>query len=265
MRLAKTDDQEKIIHYLKEHHAECLYMYIDIAKYGVEGENMRVWIDNREDDINTVVMKYFSGISIFSAFDEWDAEGAAEVINEEKPSSITGKKELIDKIECFLVNEYVKDYEYVFKFTKFQNVDVDAVIERATEDDLLEAAQLVTKDERVGGHYTVEELASQYRERMRTGMGRNFIIREEGKIVGHIASYAEFAGLATTSGLVVDPECRSSMYGAALERHLLESLWDDGFDVYTYVITKLRYRLLLAMGNECIGQFGKLTLKEDDK
>lgn len=263
MREAMQTDLPAILTYLKRYVHDCLYMYIDIKKYGLENPNMKVWIDSDENGINLVVMKYHTGLNIFSDKESWNIEQVLNILEENKILSIHGPKPMIEKIEkeLKLLNKNI-DVEYgeIFEFTNDRQYEIDKTIELAKKTDLLEIANLVITDPGIGAHYIPEELAKQFEERMESNMGRNFIIRDNGKIIAHIASYAEFDNIATTSGLIVDKKYRNSIYGTALEAHLIKSLKSDGFKIYTFVITSLRKKLLKALGNKKVSEFGKIII-----
>ena len=78
------------------------------------------------------------------------------------------------------------------------------------EADVPEIAALLASDPALGGQYTPEGLAEQLLERMRTGMGRSFVIRRDGRIAAHVATYAECPEFMVTSGLVVHPDYRDT-------------------------------------------------------
>jgi len=262
MRRATKDDVKNILEYLKPEVQNCLYMYIDIGKYGLDSPFMKVWVEEKDSAINCVVMKYHTGIGIYSAADEWDVEGVIEILKEEKPMSITGKHVLIEKILPFTEDKYETEYGYIFEYEQFRQFDMDVEVEMGTEDDAYEMAKLVTTDHGIGAYYEVNDLAEQFIERMRTDMGRHFIVREDGKIIAHIASYAEFDGLATTSGLIVDEAHRNSILGLYIEKYSVDALKAAGFRVFSFVIKKQRYKFLESMGNPCVGDYAKLILNE---
>ncbi len=260
MRSADTRDIPAILEYLRRHVADCLYMYIDIAKYGLDPAFLRVWLTEKDGKPATVVMKYHTGLSFYAeSEDDWDLEGVHALVESEKPLSITAKRSLLEVLHGKISETYNAEYGYVFEFTAYQPMEPGIRVERATEEDTMEIARLVTADESIGSYYEIRDYADQLAERMRTGFGRSYVIREDGKIIAHIASYAEFDGLATTSGLIVDAEHRSGIYGAYLEKYLVEDLIGDGFAVYTFIEKRLRKKLLERMGNRCVGEYGKLT------
>ena len=260
---AKKKDTDRILDYVRPNVSDCMYLYIDIKKYGLDSEHIKVWIDEDDQGISLVLMKYHTGMVLYTDRKDWDLVGVKKIIKQEKPNSITARKDLIIALHDVLKDMYDDDYGYVFILTKYPPVQSDLPIEVAKEDDFMEIAHLVTADEGVGSHYEITDYAKQLRERMEDGFGRSYIIRKNGKIIGHIASYAECDGIAPISGLIVDPDYRNSFYGAALENKIMDDLRKEGFTVFSTVTTKLRKKLLEVSGNECKGEYGKLVLKRD--
>jgi len=89
-------------------------------------------------------------------------------------------------------------------------------------------------------------------------MGRNYIIREDGKIIGHIATYAELDDVAVTGGLIVERAYEGHMFGAVLEGYIVRQMREEGFRLYTFVVNHKRYKLLKNMGNLPVGEYGKM-------
>lgn len=265
MRKATENDIPAILVYLKRQVQDCLYMYIDIAKYGLENPNMEVWLDSDKNGVKLVVMKYHTSISVYTDREKWDVEKVAKLIREKHVNSVTARKDIIEKLYELCADLYSVSYGSVHRFTQYRDFGLEDRIETAVPEETLEIAKLITLDEEIGSYYDVQNLADQLTERMNTGMGRSYIIREDGKIIAHIASYAEFDGLATTAGLIVDPAYRNGVYGSALEGYLVKALQADGFEIYTFVTERLRKKLLIALGNQCVGEYGKMALKAEEE
>lgn len=265
MRKATENEIPAILVYLKRQVQDCLYMYIDIAKYGLENPNMEVWLDSDKNGVKLVVMKYHTSISVYTDREKWNVEEVAKLIREKQVNSVTARKDIVEKLYELCADRYSVSYGSVHLFTKYRDFGIEDRIELAIPEDTLEIAKLITLDEEIGSYYEVQNLADQLTERMNTGMGRSYVIREDGKIIAHIASYAEFDGIATTSGLIVDPAHRNSVYGAALENHLVKNLLEEGFTVYTFIQDRLRFKLLERMGNHCLGEYGKMALKAEEE
>ncbi len=262
MREATVNDIPAILTYLKRNINDCVYMYIDIAKYGLENPNMKVWFDSDENGITLVVMKYHTSISVFTDVENWNTKEVAELICNEGVLSVTGRKDLVEKIYSVCKEKYNVTYGSVFKFKKCRECDYSGKIETATSDDTLEIAKLIAMDESIGAYYDVENLSNQLSERIETGMGRSYVIRnEQGVIIAHIASYAEHDKIATTGGLIVHPDYQMGVYGSVLEGYLVTKLLEEDFNIYTFVTERLRKKFLTVIGNECVGEYGKMTLK----
>ena len=260
MTEARESDIDKIISYLKGNVQDCIYMYIDIKKYRLNNPAMKVWItEDQKGQINFVAMQYHTRISLFSTENKIPEKEMLNLIAQIHPNSITGKKELVEKLYCVLESKYSVEYGFIFKFNKFYDFGGYELIEKARETDVLDIARLVTSDDEIGSYYEIEDFANQLKERMQTRMGRNYIIRDNGEIIGHIATYAEFDGIATTSGLKVASAYEGHMLGAVLESHIVHQMLEEGFDLYTYVTSKKRYKLLKNMGNPVVGEYGKMT------
>ena len=265
MRCATQRNLEAILAYLRKDIANCLYMYIDIAKYGLEHPNIKVWFDDDEKgQIRLVVMKYYGSISVYTAEEEFNLDGVMEIINHYGVATINAKRPIIEKIHERCSGLYDAEYGFVFKFADDEEMPAHVQIERAGAGDMQEAARVICADDEFGSMYDVDVLASQLAERIETGMGRSYVVRDNGKIYAHIASYAEFDGIATTSGLVVAKDHQDGLLGALLENYLVHRLRDDGFEVFTFVTKRLRKKLLVLQGHTLIGEYGKLVLKDEE-
>ena len=93
VRVATQNDVPAILVYLKRHVQDCLYMYIDIGKYGLDNPNMQVWLDSDNHGINFVVMKYHDSISVYSDNDTWDTEAVMRLIQDQKSDLLPQQNE----------------------------------------------------------------------------------------------------------------------------------------------------------------------------
>ena len=184
MLVAVDRDLNEIISYLKTGFQDCIFMYIDIKKYRLTNPAMKVWFDRRSNgSIGTVVMKYHTGISVYSDSNVIPLDDISGIIQKYAPKSITGRKEIIEQIYSIHNDLYTVLYGAVFKNNAIIDIEGDELVEPAKDEDMLEIAKLICSDEEIGSYYDSENLAVQLLERKHTGMGRNYIIRKEGKIV----------------------------------------------------------------------------------
>ncbi len=261
---ARAEDVPPILDYLKAEVGHCLYMYIDIKKYGIQHEEMTVWQQCDQGGISLVVMKYYNSISFYSRADEWSVDDLVELILHYLPASISAPLQQMEQIAS-LLPPYSLSSGWVFEYHNFKDYPFQG-ISHAKKEDLREVSQLLCMDHGFGAIYDVDGLQRQLEERLETGMGRNLVIRgESNEIVAQIATFAECDGIAITSGMIVHPEHRRSSYGTILESNLVGELKGEQFRVFTFVIEKKRKRLLDALKQIPVGQYGRLTLKAKER
>ena len=258
MRQAKQNDNEAILQFLKQDIVNNLYAYIDIKTYGIEHPHMKIWINNT-GVIKCVVMKYYESFQICGKIEEV-TEKLIALIAEYTPKMISGSGKNIKILESYL-GQYKASYGKVFEVERLLPQMGNGIeVESATEEDMGEIAALICSDAEIGGHYDKEILAEQLRNRLKTGMGRNFIIRNNGTIVAHTATYAESEGIAVTGGTIVAKEFRDSFYYAALSNKLLQELMRENKKIYTFSISDKMIRYHTKMHKIC-AEYGKLTYK----
>lgn len=262
LKLATPEVVDSILTYLKEDVGNCLYMYIDIKKYGIEHPEMKVWYEeSTQEGIILVVMKYYTSISFYSRNTEWAKEAVLELIQIHGPASISARVDLAEQLQEDLP-QYAFHSGWVFEYDRFKDLP-STDLSYVGKEDLYEVAELLCSDPSFGAIYQVDNLCTQLIERQETGMGRNLVVRQEGKIVAHIATFAECDDIAVTSAMIVHEDHRNSFYGSILESNIIQDLKKEKFRVFTFVIEKKRKKLLDALKQKSLGEYGRLSLKTD--
>ncbi len=266
MRRATNKVIPAILEYLKRNVGDCVYMYVDIAKYGLDNPNMAVWYDADDDGICLVVMKYYDSIQVFTEKDDYDTEAVINLIREYKPGMISGRSDLVELLYPLCTDTYNFEKGYVFKLTRFRAFDSIVPIKRVGVEKCKEIARFICSNESIGGYYDVDNLTKQLAERIETGIGRSLIITgEDGTIKGHIATYAEFDGIATTAGLLAVDDGSGIPYGTMLESRLVNDLLNENYTIFTFVTEDRRARFFRAMKCVELNRYGKMTIKEESK
>lgn len=264
MYLASEDDLKAVLKRMEVDIGNCLYLYIDIMKYGLTNQNMKVWLDKREGESSLIVMKYYNSMQVYAWKDDWSLEELSQLIEKEAVKMISAPKKII---ECLMQQDackgiYEAAYGNVFLFSDYREIVCGDIIVPIAVDRAEEAAQLMCMDEAFAENYQVDDLASQLKERIETGMGRSYGIYKDGKMIAHIATFAEESMIAVTSGLIVHPDYRGFPYGTVIESYLVNQLQKEGFRVFTFVNEKKRIKWMRALMCEECGEYGKLTMKE---
>ncbi|MBE5884353.1 MAG: hypothetical protein E7291_08080 [Lachnospiraceae bacterium] len=262
MREAIHQDKERILQYLQREVQDCIYLYIDIANYGVCSEHMKVWLEEDADsrELILVVMQYYDSFQIYSHRTSCNIAPVAELLKEHSVAMVSGRSDIIKQLvqEC---EAYRATYGAIYIMDRYRAMQSEVEVLLATENDTTEIAELICADEEIGGHYTVENLSAQLAERIRTGTGRSYIIRENGVIVAHSATYAEAEGIAVVGGTIIKPECRNSNYYMVLSNYMLQQLVQEGKTAYTFSISDKMIRYHDMLHTKC-GEYGKMVKRK---
>ena len=261
MRKALPEDFDNIVNFLSADIGNCVYIYIDILKYGLGADSpIDVWFDGFPTHV--VIMKYHDSFQMYGTISDSEKAEISDLLLKFKPRMLYGEKSIIQEAQKLLQTDCSCDMTYgaVYEFSSYRKCSFDE-IEPLSVSDMREAAELMRMDAGFGSNYTVEDLEKQLIERIETKMGRNYGIRKDGKLIGHIATFAEFKGIAVTSGLIIHPDYRNKPYGAMLENFLISVLLKENFKIYTFVHEPLRIKLLKALGHNQLGEYAKLLVK----
>jgi uncharacterized protein len=257
---ATNDDKKAILDKLSKEISKNIYLYIDIYKYGVNSDFIKVWVQRKNNDINLVVMKYYDSFQLYATDDVTDYTSAIDLIMLYKPSMISGHSDIIHNIYPFVNSFYEEKFGYVLA-QKYSNEISNVVVpELAKEQDMEEIANLICSDIGIGKHYNPDELKNQFIERYNNKMGRNYIIRRNNKIVAHLATYAEAPNVAVIGGLIVSPEFRGLGYAKILKTYLYNLLILEGKKVFLFCHDEEVLKIHLKCGGEICSEYGKLTL-----
>ncbi|MFQ8602042.1 MAG: LicD family protein [Anaerovoracaceae bacterium] len=257
---------ERILKYLKKEQKNCLYLYADLSVYGLNNPNITLWCNSDKYGIHMVIMQYHGNFQIYAnrSFDNID--DVVELINRQRPMRISARHEIIGELENRLP-QYISEYGVIMENLKDDMEKItdiilscDIQIGVASIEDCSEIANLLFKDPELSAAYTLESLTEELEERIRTGMGRSFIVRDEGKIIAHVATYAETESFAITSGFIVDPQHRDSDYAYYLDAYIDYVLKKEGKRHIGMVLDKRLQKAFKRKGHKTIAEYGNLSL-----
>lgn len=256
MRKAEIEDRERILRYLQDHLADCLYLYIDILNYGIAAENMQVWMEEDGGEITLIVMKYHDSFQVYSHRADADLTAVSELLQIYPVAMISSTRAIIEKLEM-QCKTYTAAYGEVFVMTKHRKFQGETKVLRASVEEAEEIARLICSDEEIGGHYSIEDLKAQLAERIATGTGRSYIICDQGQIAAHSATYAEAEGIAVVGGTMIRKEYRKTDYYMLLSNYMLQELAAEGKKAYTFAASEKMICYHRMLHHKC-GEYGKL-------
>lgn len=225
--------------------------------------------------LRCVLLQYYTGINVFSYKNNLDVPATVAFLQEKQPSMINGPLETLEKLYPYFRETYDFEAGYVTELlekpkdesmseTDESDAETQAefLVEKAGEAELPEIAALICTDEGVGGTYTPEGLAAQLLERQRDGFGRNYFIRQNGRIVCHAGTYAEVDDLAVVSGVITAEDSRGQNLADRVVSKLNKELLAEGKHPCLFYYTKSAARLYAKTGYAAGTGWAKLIRKQ---
>ncbi|MBE5885007.1 MAG: hypothetical protein E7284_01190 [Lachnospiraceae bacterium] len=261
MRLALENDIEDILQILKTNLGVSIYMYINLKTYGLSNPNIQVWVHEDADEIDIVAMRYYTALRFFCVKNSIDTiELIAELIDSVEHKVIYTSYDVAQQLYERYKDIYILEESVAVQLTKYRNFNFES-IEKATEDDIDEIATMILDDDFYRGQYTHEGLVTELLERMRTGMGRNYIIRKDGKIVVHDGIMAQTDDVAVGGLLLCHRDYRKQFLGETMESFLIKTMNDEGIELYAYHLGEKRWRSMERAKNVIKAHCGRLIKK----
>lgn len=260
-RLVEKKDIPEILAYFEKNLKNCLYSYIDLKKFGIENPNLTVYVD-KSNEIHCTALKYYEGLQLFDAEGKMDTEGTAELIKELNSHIVSSTVDVIEKLYPLLSNFYEMEQGYVTEMLSMPECEISEDVRPAEITEYDEIARLICSDEGVGGHYVPEELKEQLLTRLEEGMGRNYVLKRDGNIIHHAATYAELDNLAVISGVITREDWRGKGVGTLAVRKLCHDLLKEGKKPCLFYYTKQAAMFYKKIGFEEGTGWAKLVLRK---
>ena len=265
----KKQELDEVLTYLEKGLQLCLYEYIDIKKYGMDNPNLTIYADRDEKNgsLLCVIMQYYQGLQIFSSEETYDAKDLVTFLGELDFNMINASSYLIDAIMTATgdLASYEREDGYVVELGELTWQEKKEITDLAflaeSYDEFRESAGLICSDEGLGGHYQVEDLADQLASRSREKFGRDLLYYQDGRLVCHVATYAEVDTAAVVSGVITHELARGQGLACQLVGALCRDLKKEGKRVFLFYYTPEAGRLYQKLGFANEKKWSKLTLK----
>lgn len=283
-RVARENDVNRLLEYFEQDLKNCLYSYIDLKKFGISNPNLTVYFDTNhsssesgfhrecrnegEDcfevsDICCTALKYYEGLQLFDADKKMNAEETAKLIRRLHSHIVSSTVDVIEKLYPLLQDSYELEQGYVTEMLCLPDCEVSAEVRPAGPEEYDEISRLICSDAGVGGHYEPEELKEQLLTRLSEGMGRNYILKRDGEIIHHAATYAELDNLAVISGVITREDYRGKGIGTLAVQKLCYDLLKEGKKPCLFYYTRQAEAFYKKIGFEEGTGWAKLVLRKE--
>ncbi len=259
----ENNEVGKVLWFLEKHFSDCIFLYMDLKKYGVNHPDVSFWYSEKNGGPHTVLMKYYDSFQVYSSECDWQPEEYAELISKFHVSTINGNEEVIRKLDKCLKG-YKTAYGVIVQEKRYKEFPQFSLITKANPEESCEIAQLMCSDKEFQENYTVENLAKQLGDRMKENAGRSYVLREDGKIVAHVGTFIEDERIVVESGLIVDEAYRNKFYGLIIHEYLKKIIMEERKKVYAFRIRDNMQRYTKAGNDDICGYYGKMTRSEEN-
>lgn len=262
IELVREDKSKLIESYIGDDYYKCLYLYLDLKRYGFNNPNVKIWKqEDREKNIIAVILMYYSGMHVFSEKHDYNIEEIKKVILDNKPSMICGEKKIISDLYKYLDKEnYFIETGWVRKLSNVTKYDRSEVKTEIEKEDFTQIAKLLYEDEDIGSSYQLKELEEQMIERNQEKYSRNYIIKKDGKVISHAGTGAENEKVAMLSYVITAPEYRGKGYAKKICNAVCEDLILEGKDVFLINYSTESTALYDKIGFKICCDWGKIFL-----
>ena len=224
-------DASKVLDFIGEDHGRCLYLYMDLLKYGFGTPFVSIWRQEFSDGAPAAVwLRYHSGMHVYAPRGYADVEEAARFVRSEHPAMLCGVPDTLDPLRKDLAEDgYAFLYGTVCKYHRPPEAPELIDMRMAEcEADFVRIGEMLYADEEYSASYKPGELAEQLRERHRLGQGRSYVVEREGQIVAHVCIAAECERFSLLSGGVTDRNWRRRGLASRLIFTVAEDLRKSG-------------------------------------
>lgn len=257
-------DVGTIISYIQHDYPKCLYLYMDLKKYGISSGLLDAYLQLSENEIKAVYLSYYSCLHVYSRHNDFNALETLEILDQHRFSMIYCTEETAK-----IIWDAIPDKSCAKKTTgwvaRIRTVDKPdhGSARLANTADFEQIAKMIYTDEDIGKSYIYSELAKQLRERSSQGYTRNLVIKDNNTIIAHACTNAEIDGIAVVAELVVNPGYRKKGYGAEIWRSLCSQLLREKKEVYSFYYSSESRALHRKIGFEEECEWGKIVFQYD--
>lgn len=230
-------DQERIISYIGSDYPSCLYLYLDLQKYGIESDVVSVYLQTKDDEIEALLLQYYSCLHVYSRSNAFDADELAIFFCNYDFTMLYCAANTAELVYLALPQE-VKTKATITRGWVAQIKQVDreprGLAVTAEKRDFDQIVRLIYNDEDIGRSYKFEELTRQLEERNHQRYARNLVIREKEQVIAHACTNAEFNDIAVVAELLVKKEYRRKGYASEIWRTICSQLLAEGKKVFSF-------------------------------
>lgn len=256
-------DEKRILKYIGNDYSSCLYLYLDLLKYGLGSDSIDVYVQTGRNDIQALLLKYYSCLHVFSRENSFDAEELSAFFITNHFTMLYCTAETAERV-YMAFPQNIKKKATITKgwVAQIERIDHEprGLATVAEKEDFPQIIQLIYADDDIGRSYKFDELAKQIEERNQEGYARNLVIRQDGRVIAHACTNAELNGIAVVAELLVKEEYRKKGFASEIWRTICSQLLSEGKEVYSFYYSEESRALHKHLGFYEVCEWAKVVL-----
>ena len=260
------NDGPKILSYIGLDYPRCLYLYLNLQKYGFDSDIIEVYRQEEGNNMTAVMLKYYSCLHVYSREGILNADEIGSFFADNGFTMLYSAAETGKCLFSTFPSEIAKEAAFsVGWVAQIKGIDRKSkgLSIPARADDFIQIVKLIYEDEDIGRSYNYDNLAKQLVERNEEGYARNLVIKQGNLVVAHICTNAEFRNIAVIAELLVREEYRGKGYASEIMRSICGSLLSGGKEVYSFFFTEESKRLHKHLGFSEVCEWSKIVINRD--
>lgn len=240
LKRAVESDRNDILNYCKAEPSINIFIVGDIENHGFDAPFQEVWIQlkdspsdignggKNQEAITGIALRYHDNFILYSRDLDMNYPEILDLMLSKTVNIISGKKSVIDAMYLLVEADYSKREMTFYELKEPVKLCEPLVeVQLATEQDAKEISEAYGEIAEFSGLYSgdSEQRYHQIAQRIISGEGVHFIIRENGKLVCHGNTTAETSISAMIGGVFTLPVHRNKGLGSqivsALSNYLL--------------------------------------------
>lgn len=251
--------QNDILGYIGEDYPKCLYLYLDMIKYGCSSEVTRTWIQSLNGNKTAVILAYHTALHVFSKSNDLNVLEICNLVDEVKPTIVNATADIIRKLELELNKiGFLSEFGHIGEWEDTAIVVNDNEIVEANEKDIPQVARMLYEDDDIGASYIYEDLLKQMQERLEQGYVRSYVIHRDDEVVAHVGTGAETNNVCTIAYSITSPKYRGQGLAGRLYNYSCNKLKNEGKRIFSVYYPDNARIFHQKMGFVDLCEYGKL-------
>lgn len=255
--------ENAILSYIGQDYPRCLYLYLNLKRYGFDSTVTDVYIQRKNNSITAVLLKYYTCIHVFSQNNDFDSAELGNFIEQNRFSMVYCTAATASRIYKSLSKETSEKASlttgWVAKIAKIDKQPKGMSVQ-ALKQDFEQIVRLIYDDEDIGKSYKYDVLAHQLEERNQEGYARNLVIKNGDLVIAHACTNAELENIAVVAELIVRKEFRKRGYASEIWRDICGRLLSEGKEVYSFYYSEESRNLHKHIGFSEVCEWAKVVI-----